>query len=160
MRINPYKPVLIVVIQHTLSITQHIHFLGLLQLSYTHIQYKCVLTLYNIKLLGAGIGGRKSYMINVAVIQTSSIYPNMVGPHVFEDTLPFTFQLSCRIDIVEYVPLVFLTPFFSHIVWVPLWQVHLYCYNKLILSFDDLNVRWLVVNNYICSIMFSNHVRK
>ncbi len=31
---------------------------------------------------------------------------------------------------------------------------------KLFLSFDDLNVRWLMVNNYICNRMLSKHVRK
>ena len=61
---------------------------------------------------------------------------------------------------MKYVPLAFLFSFLSDIVLVSFWQVHLYCYNKLLLSFDDLNVRWLMVNNYICNGMFSKHVRK
>ena len=61
---------------------------------------------------------------------------------------------------MDYVPLEFLSHFSSEIVLVPFWQVHLYRYNNLLLSFDDFNVRWLKVNNYICNIMFSRHVRK
>ena len=61
---------------------------------------------------------------------------------------------------MEYVTLEFLFPFCSDIVLVPFWQVHLYRYNKLFLSFDNLNVRWLMVNNYICSRKFSKNVKK
>ena len=61
---------------------------------------------------------------------------------------------------MEYVTLAFLSCFCSDIVLVPFWQVHLYRYNKQFLSFDDLNVRWLMVNNYICNRMFSKHVKK
>ena len=61
---------------------------------------------------------------------------------------------------MKYVPLAFSFPICSDIVWVPFWEVHLYHYNKLLLSFDDLNVRSLIVNNYIRNRMFSKHVRK
>ena len=43
---------------------------------------------------------------------------------------------------------------------MPFFQVHFYRYNKLFLSFDDLNVRWLMVNNYICNKIFVKHVWK
>ena len=99
-------------------------------------------------------------MMTDAVIQTSHIHPDLVGPHSLEDACPFTFYVSCRIELVEYVSLAFLSPFCSNIVLVPFWQVHLYCYNKLFLSFDDINVRWLMVNIYVCSRMFSRHVKK
>ena len=61
---------------------------------------------------------------------------------------------------MEYVPLAFLSRFCSDIVLVPFWQVHLYRYNKLFLSFNDINVRWLKVNKYVCSRMFIKHVKK
>ena len=51
-------------------------------------------------------------------------------------------------------------PFCLDLVLVPFWQVHLYCYNKLFLSFDDLNVIWLIVNNYVSSRTFSKHGKK
>ena len=106
----------------------------------------------------AGTSGRQSYKINVAVIRKSSIHPDLVGPHDFNDSCPFTFQLSCRIQLVEYIPPAFLSPFCSNIVLVPLWQVHIYRYNKLFLSFDNLNVRWLMVSNYVCCRTLSKHV--
>ena len=61
---------------------------------------------------------------------------------------------------MEYVLLEFLSKFCSKIVLVQFWQVHLYRYNTLLLSFDDINVRWFMVNNYICNRMFSKHVKK
>ena len=60
---------------------------------------------------------------------------------------------------MEYVPQAFLSGFCSDIVLVKFWQVHLYRYNTLLLSFDDLNVRWLMVKNYICNRIFSKHVK-
>ena len=129
-------------------------------LAYTHTKYKCVLTLYNSNLLGAATGGRYSYKINDAAIRTSIIHPYLVGPHDFEDACPYTFYLSCRIELIEYFLLVFLSHFCLDIVLVPFWQVRIYHYNKLLLSFDDLNFRWLLVNNYTCNRMFSKHVRK
>ena len=64
------------------------------------------------------------------------------------------------IELVEYVPLAFLSPFCLDIVLVPFWKVYLYRYNKVFLSFDDLNVTWLMVKNYVCIRMFSKLVRK
>ena len=61
---------------------------------------------------------------------------------------------------MEYVTLEFLSHFCSHIVLVPIWQVHLCRYKKLRVSFNELNVRCLMMNNYICNRMFSKHVRK
>ena len=60
---------------------------------------------------------------------------------------------------MEYVPLAFLYPFFRHCIGAILASF-IYRYNKLLLSFDDLNVRGLIVNNYICNRMFSKHVRQ
>ena len=61
---------------------------------------------------------------------------------------------------MENVQLAFLSRYCSDIVLVPFLQVHLYRYNKQFLSFDDLNVRLLMVKNYVCSRMFSKHGKK
>ena len=60
---------------------------------------------------------------------------------------------------MEHVPLAFFSYFCSYIVLVPFRQVYLYRYNKLFLSFDDLNVIWLMVNKYVCSMIFSKNVK-
>ena len=81
-------------------------------------------------------------------------------PSCFRESLPIIFYLRYRIEQVECVPLAFLSHFCADILVVPFRQVDLYRYNKLFISFDDLNVRWLMVNYYVCSRMFSKHVKK
>ena len=61
---------------------------------------------------------------------------------------------------MEYVLLAFYFPFCSDFVLVLFWKVHLYRYDKLLLSFGELNFILLKVNNYVCTRMFSNHFMK
>ena len=84
--------------------------------------------------------------VDAEAIRTSSIHPDLVGPHAFRDGCQFIFYISLRIDLVEYVPLVFLSRIILDFVLVPFLQVFSFSYIKLFLSFDDHNVRWLMVN--------------
>ena len=47
----------------------------------------------------------------MAAIRTWSFHADLVGPHAFEDACPFTLYLSFMIELVEYVPLAFLSAF-------------------------------------------------
>ena len=49
---------------------------------------------------------------------------------------------------MEYVPLAFVSHLISDIILVPFWKVYTKCNIELFLSFDDLNITWLIVNVY------------
>ena len=61
---------------------------------------------------------------------------------------------------MEYVALAFLSAFVQTLSWCHFGK---YTFNSIIkqfLSFDDLNVRWLMVTNYESNRMISMYVKK